>query len=73
MATRSSILAWEIPCTEEPGGLQSMGVTRVGHDLVTKQPPGPLVENGCALFPFPSPFHSMHSILSHFKMLISIY
>ena len=25
MATRSSILAWEIPCTEEPGGLQSMG------------------------------------------------
>ena len=25
MATHSSILAWEIPCTEEPGGLQSMG------------------------------------------------
>ena len=28
MATRSSILAWEIPWTEEPGGLQSMGVTK---------------------------------------------
>ena len=29
---------WEIPWTEEPGRLQSMGVTRVGHDLVTKPP-----------------------------------
>ena len=32
MATHSSILAWEIPWTEEPGGLQSMGLHRVGHD-----------------------------------------
>ena len=32
MATRSSIFAWRIPCTEEPGGLQSMGLQRVGHD-----------------------------------------
>ena len=32
MATYSSILAWEIPWTEEPGGLQSMGSQRVGHD-----------------------------------------
>ena len=30
MATHSSILAWEIPWTEEPGGLQSMGLQRVG-------------------------------------------
>ena len=37
MATHSSILAWEIPWTEEPGGLQSMGSQRVRHDLVTKQ------------------------------------
>ena len=37
MATQSSILAWEIPWTEEPGGLQSMGSQRVGHNLVTKQ------------------------------------
>ena len=36
MATHSSILAWEILWTEEPGGLQSLGVT-VGHNLVTKQ------------------------------------
>ena len=32
MATHSSILAWEIPWTEEPGGLQSMGSQRVKHD-----------------------------------------
>ena len=32
MAAHSSILAWEIPWTEEPGGLQSMGSQRVGHD-----------------------------------------
>ena len=32
MATHSSILAWEIPQTEEPGGLKSMGLQRVGHD-----------------------------------------
>ena len=36
MATHSSILAWEVPGTEEPGGLQSMGSKRVGLDLVTK-------------------------------------
>ena len=32
MATHSSILAWEIPRTEEPGGLQYMGSQRIGHD-----------------------------------------
>ena len=32
MATQSSILAWKIPWTEEPGRLQSMGSQRVGHD-----------------------------------------
>ena len=37
MATYSSILAWEIPRTEEPDGLQSMGLQRVGQDLETKQ------------------------------------
>ena len=35
MATHSNTLAWKIPCTEEPGGLQSMGSQRVGHDWVT--------------------------------------
>ena len=37
MATHSRTLAREIPWTEEPGGLQSMGSQRVRHDLVTKQ------------------------------------
>ena len=32
LATHSSILAWRIPWTEEPSGLQSMGLQRVGHD-----------------------------------------
>ena len=42
MSTHSSILAWKIPWIEEPGGLQSMGLQRVGHDLETK--PAPLLE-----------------------------
>ena len=36
MAIHSLILAWRIPWTEEPGGLQSMGLQRVRHDLATK-------------------------------------
>ena len=38
MAIHSSILAWEIPWTEEPGRLQSLGLPRVRHDWVTKYP-----------------------------------
>ena len=37
IATHSSVLAWDIPWTEEPGGLQSTGLQRAGHDLVTKE------------------------------------
>ena len=36
MATHSSILAWEIPWTEEPGGLQSMGLQKSKTDFLTK-------------------------------------
>ena len=32
IATHSSLLAWEIPWTEEPGGLQSIGLQRVGYE-----------------------------------------
>jgi len=42
MATHSSILAWKIPWTEEPCGLQSMGVARIRHDLATK----PTIDHG---------------------------
>ena len=38
MATHSSVLAWRIPETGEPGGLLSMGLHRVGHNLATKPP-----------------------------------
>ena len=37
MATHSGTLAWRIPETEEPGGLQSIGSQRVRHDCVTRQ------------------------------------
>ena len=37
VATHYSILAWEIPWTEEPGRLYSMGLQRVGHNLATQQ------------------------------------
>ena len=37
MATHSSILAWKMPWTEEPGGLQSLGLQKVGPNLATKQ------------------------------------
>ena len=42
METHSSILAWKIPWTEEPSGLQSMGSQSAGYDLATKLPP-PLI------------------------------
>ena len=37
MATHSSILDWEIPWTEEPHGLQSIGLQRVGHNLTSSR------------------------------------
>ena len=39
MATHCSVLAWRIPWTEEPGGLQSTGSQRVRHDSTTKSSP----------------------------------
>ena len=50
MATHSSILAWRIPWTEGPGGVQSMGSQRVGHDQVT-QP-----HNNVMTLPHPLPY-----------------
>ena len=42
MATHSSILAWSIPWTEEPGGLESMGSQRIGHNSATTAQPARL-------------------------------
>ena len=36
-AAHPSILSWNIPQTEEPGGLQSIGSQRIGHDLATRE------------------------------------
>ena len=44
MATHSSILAWRIPWTEEPGGLQIMGLQRAEHDGATKHTIGTIHE-----------------------------
>ena len=41
MATHSRILAWESPCIKEPGGLQFMGLQRVGHDSAAKHRAAP--------------------------------
>ena len=53
MATHSSLLAWRIPWTEEPGGLQSRGLQRVRHDRVTKPPPFTKITS-VLTFPFPA-------------------
>ena len=45
MATHSSILAWKIPWTEEPGRLKSMGSQRVGVDLATERAHAPWIDN----------------------------
>ena len=54
IATHSNILAWRIPRAEKPGGLQSMGSQRVGHNLTTKPPPplSPAVEWELNVFNF---------------------
>ena len=54
MATHSNILAWNVPWTEEPGGLQSMGSQRVRHDWVTAQHSTPVHRVYC--HPSPPPF-----------------
>ena len=64
MATHSSILAWEIPWTEEPGGLQSMGKQGVRYDLVTKQQHSPSTSTVCDPTPFP---HARSSSLLCYK------
>ena len=55
MATHSSFLVWKIPWTEEPGGLQYIGLQRVRHDCVTNnftfmgQPAADLIDFGVKL------------------------
>ena len=60
MAIHSSILAWRVPWTEEPGGLQSMGSQRVGHDWANNT--DKVCSDSC---PVESVMPSQHLILSH--------
>ena len=50
MATHSSVLAWRIPWTEEPGELQSMGFQRVEHDCATNTFTFTMLMNKCLKF-----------------------
>ena len=59
MATHSSILAWRIPWTEEPGGLQSMGSQRVGQDWVTNTSRYQLTKSSQPLYKDSSSFFSI--------------
>ena len=52
MATHSSILVWEIPWTEEPVGLQSMGSQRIKHELATRQQQQIVTLQSCVGFKF---------------------
>ena len=58
MATYSSVLAWEIPWTEQPGGLQFMRLQRVRHNWVTKQQQTTQSHHQAV------PLHAMTSLLS---------
>ena len=57
MEIRSTILAWEIPRIEEPGGLQSMGLQRVRHDLETKHSAHTANAGDVGLIPGPGRSH----------------
>ena len=52
MATHSNILAWKIPWTEEPGGLQYMGSQGIGHDLLTNHTHAQLRSTVFILIPY---------------------
>ena len=64
MATHSSILAW----TEKPGGLQSMGLQRVGHDLTIK--PLPLL---CLYYFFLANWQGYHDLFQIRRLLITLF
>ena len=66
MATHSSILAWEIPWTEEAAWLQSIGSQRVGHDLATKQQQEQLILSGVSSDP---PSHNKGPAAIHHSMM----
>ena len=80
MATHFSSLAWEIPRTEEPGGLESMGLQRVGHNWVTEHSSKKLINSLCINMHDLPNYHSGSTIAETFSfnlfptlLLISFY
>ena len=67
MATHSNILAWRIPRTEEPGSLQSIGLQRVRHNLVTEQQDASASLRGVAEMLCPRGHSSTHQSASYLQ------
>ena len=63
IATHYNVLAWEIPWIEEPGGLQSMGLRRVGHDLATNNTTFNIERS-------PKIFHAIYCIFLKFSVFV---
>ena len=70
MATDSSSLAWRIPRTEEPGGLQSVGLQRVRHNLATKPPPPP-GSDGLRVLPVAQSLDPVTGFLPPYLLLVT--
>ena len=66
MTTHSSILAWRIPWTEEPGELQSVGLQRVGHNRATNTEQQQICHNNIST-------HKNHFIPSYYQSVTNIY
>ena len=73
MATNSSILAWKIPWTEEPGGIQSMGSPRVRYNLATKLPLHWLTTYFLQISPNKTPVVGRKMFPTHVSILIPGY
>ena len=67
-ATHSGILAWRIPWTEEPGGLQSMRLQRVGHNSETKEQQSGSAGFLCAFCSLYPVFHAPHPRVKFFSV-----
>ena len=66
MATHSNTLAWRSPQTGEPGGLQSMGLQKVGHDWVTMR------THTCAQTYTHKTFRALYSLANNFRIAVCI-
>ena len=64
IATHSSILAWRVPCTEEPGGLESTGLQGVRRELLTKRQQMARVAD-CLLYTYLPSIYPVYEMLLH--------